>query len=384
MKPVKPLKIGFVFDDSLDSLDGVSQYVRRLGKWFSANGHSVSYLVGETKLQNWAGGKVYSLSRNVRVKFNGNYANIPLPAKSNHIKKVLKQEDFDVLHIQMPYSPFMAGKVINHANPKTAIVGTFHVAPTNSFVTIGTQILRLMCLGSLKHLDKIFSVSQTAADFAKKTFTLSTEISPNVIDMEEFTTSKQINNKKIKNIVFLGRLVERKGSMELLKAFNVLQKSHPDTKLLIAGAGHEERALKKYIKKNKLSQKVQLLGFISEETKPKLLSEADIACFPALGGESFGIVLIEAIAAGANVVLAGNNPGYSSVLGSLPECLFEPRDTEEFAKILAKFIEDKKLSTRIGDSQRKLLTAYDINIVGHQLIAAYQDIIAKKMKTGNN
>src|SRR3989344_5742480 len=110
-RPSTALKIGFVFDDSLDSNDGVAQYVKTLGAWFSSQGHKVCYLVGESKTAQWRGGQVYSLARNQKVVFNGNRLSVPLPAKRSPIKLVLEQEDFDVLHVQLPHSPFMAQKV---------------------------------------------------------------------------------------------------------------------------------------------------------------------------------------------------------------------------------------------------------------------------------
>src|SRR4051812_32795340 len=123
------MKIGFVFDDTLDSYDGVAQYVKTLGTWLSSQGHEVRYLVGQTKMIQWSGGKVYSLSKNQKVIFNGNRLSIPIAASSRKIKKVLAEENFDILHVQVPYSPFMAQKVIKSAGENTAIIGTFHVAP---------------------------------------------------------------------------------------------------------------------------------------------------------------------------------------------------------------------------------------------------------------
>jgi len=100
------LKIGLVFDDSLDSSDGVAQYVKDLGGWLSGQGHEVSYLVGETKLTEWRGGKVYSLSKNQAVYFNGNRLSVPLPANSRRIRELLNAKNFDIMHVMVPYSPF--------------------------------------------------------------------------------------------------------------------------------------------------------------------------------------------------------------------------------------------------------------------------------------
>ncbi|HTH72515.1 MAG TPA: glycosyltransferase family 4 protein, partial [Candidatus Pristimantibacillus sp.] len=104
------LKIGLVLDDSLDKVDGVQQYVLIVGRWLTAQGHDVHYLVGETKRTDLPG--MHSLARNVKVRFNKNRMAIPLPANLRAIRALLKREQFDVLHVQVPYSPALAGRII--------------------------------------------------------------------------------------------------------------------------------------------------------------------------------------------------------------------------------------------------------------------------------
>src|SRR3989344_2521716 len=140
----KSLSVGFLYDDSLDKPDGVSQYVRTVGAWLSGQGHEVTYLVGETILKQWGGAPVYSLSKNLTVKFNGNRVNTPLPASKKLISSVLDRHDFDIIHIQMPYSPFMAQKVINLLNPRIAIIGTFHIYPAGHLARVGSRVLKLV------------------------------------------------------------------------------------------------------------------------------------------------------------------------------------------------------------------------------------------------
>ena len=109
----KKLSIAFLYDDTLDSNDGVSQYVKTLGVWLSRQGHKVSYLTGQTKMAEWQGGQVFSLAKNIKVKFNANRLSIPLPAPKSKINSALSN-NFDVVHVQMPFSPFMAGRVIGN------------------------------------------------------------------------------------------------------------------------------------------------------------------------------------------------------------------------------------------------------------------------------
>ena len=115
-----------------------------------------------------------------------------------------------------------------------------------------------------------------------------------------------------------------------------------------------------------------------------MLAGAAIACFPSLHGESFGIVLIEAMAAGAGVVLGGANPGYKTVLGGRPETLVDPKNTRQFAKRLEKFLTDAQLAAQIHSWQQSHVKRYDINEVGPSLVKVYYQAIAKQRPLGDN
>lgn len=375
MVNVAKLKIGFVFDDTLDSYDGVSQYVKTLGAWLSSQGYEIRYLVGQTKMHEWTGGRVFSMSKNIKVSFNGNRATIPLPAAKKNIRKVLADENFDVLHVQMPHSPFMAQRVVNAAGPKTIIVGTFHVAPGSIFSSWGGHLLRLGYGRGLKRFDQILSVSSAAARYATSAFGLRTEILPNVIDLEHF--AKDAGAKKSHDILFFGRLVKRKGAQELIEAFNILHRSNKDLKLTIAGDGPQRENLERLVDGFGLGEYVNFLGFISEADKPKLLASVNVACFPSTRGESFGIVLLEAMAAGAKIVIAGNNPGYSTVLGDQPELLFDPNNAKTFAQKLDDMLQHNKQTQDLHNWQQQEVKKYDVEVVGRKLLKIYDDIIAK-------
>lgn len=375
------LKIGFVFDDSLDRVDGVAQYVKTLGKWLTKQGYEVGYLVGETKMKSWAGGKIYSLAENIHVSFNGNRLTTPRPADKKRIDELLSNEAFDVLHIQMPYSPFMAKHAINLAPKLTAVVGTFHILPAGWMARWGTSLLRFTYGKSLKRIDKYFSVSENAAIFAEITFKIKSKVLPNVIEADLFV--RPVPAKRTGHtIVFLGRLVERKGAMFLLKAFSNLAQQLPDAKLIVAGDGPERNRLEDYVRKSKLEQSIIFKGFIDEKEKASLLNSADIACFPALYGESFGIVLIEAMAAGAGVVIGGDNLGYRSVLDS--DMLINPRDTTSFANCLRQVLSNPELATNLHERQQAKVKQYDVEVVGPKLVQEYRDAVAKRRKSSDN
>lgn len=375
------LRIGIVFDDTLDSVDGVAQYVKVLGGWLSREGHQVSYLVGQTETSEWVGDKIYSLSRNIRVSFNGNKVSVPLRADTKLIKGLLAGQRFDVLHVQMPYSPFMAQKVLRLA-PETAKVATFHVFPAGRLSEYGSRLLGLWQRRNLRKLDKVLAVSPAAAGFAKRAFGIECEASSNVVDGRAFGTVKAENQPG--HIVFLGRLVERKGCRQLIEAFALLSARLSDAHLTIGGDGPLRPELEALVRRKGLEDKVTFLGFIAEADKPALLGSAAVACFPSLYGESFGIVLIEAMAAGAGVVLGGDNPGYRTVLGERPKLLISPEYTASFADRLYELLTDTKLAAELKKWQTGRVKDFDVRIVGPKVVEAYKQAIAKKNESIDN
>ncbi len=379
----KKLSVGFLYDDTLDSNDGVAQVVKRLGGWLTEQGHDVRYLVGQTQATEWQGGRIYSLSRNIKVHFNGNDLSMPVLSSRRKIRAVLASGQFDVLHVQMPYSPFMAGRVINMANKDTAIVGTFHILPSGWLSNWGSRLLKLMYGGGLKRFDLVSATSQPAAAFAGSVYGLLAKVIPNPINLSSFKPSKSVPSID-GHIVFLGRLVKRKGCSQLLEAFLELTKTIPEVRLTIAGDGPQRAKLQKFVRKNNLGKSVKFLGFIDEAAKPALLASANIACFPSLYGESFGIVLIEAMAAGAGVVLGGNNPGYASVLADQPTLLINPKNTSAFAGRMAELLGAKAKTEALHNWQVKEVKKYDINVVGSQVLQLYNQAIARRHSKRHN
>ncbi len=374
------MKIGIVGDDTLDKTDGVEQYILTVGRWLNRQGHEVHYLVGETTRTDLK--HLHSLSKNVKVRFNGNRLSIPLPASKRRIKRLLAREQFDVLYVQMPYSPALAGRIINAAGPRTAVVGTFHILPHTKLAEWGTRLLRLAVSHSIKRFDKLLSVSTAAQKFAKQAFRITTLFIPNASPLKPFFTAKPFPAYKNSLVVLChGRLVERKGCRYLLQAVARLrdQGSWPEgTKVLVSGAGPLESELKQLVADRQMDEVVIFLGYISEEDKPRYMASADIVAYPSTGGESFGIVLLEAMAASRGVVLAGNNPGYASVMYPRPDSLFDPRDEEAFAQKLLKYLADKKARDAARRWQQEYVKQYDVSVVGKKLLQIFDEALQKR------
>lgn len=367
---MQPLKIGFVFDDSLNKPDGVQQYVLALGNWLSAHGHEVHYLVGETNRTDLK--NVHSLSKNMGVRFNGNRLSMPLPTSKIAIKTLLNEQNFDILHVQLPYSPFMAKRVIKAADNTTVIVGTFHILPNSNVAVYGNKLLARWLQSSLKRFDKIVSVSKAAQEFAQHIYNIDSTVLPNVVDYNRFHSAQPLVKKDDQlTILFLGRLVPRKGCMLLLEAANLLTKMNnvPPFRVIVCGKGPLLASLKRYVSDKRLENYVEFVGYVSEEDKPAYYASADISVFPSNGGESFGIVLLEAMASGKAAVLAGDNPGYASVMEPKPELLFDPFNAQELAKRLVSLLQNDQQRRELAEWGAVYTEAFDVNVVGKQLTA---------------
>ena len=376
----KKLKIGLVLDDTLDSTDGVQQYVLSVGRWLKQQGHEVHYLVGDTKRNDQD--NIHSLSRNVKVRFNGNRLSVPLPASASKIRQVLKQ-DFDVLHVQVPYSPFLAGKLIKAADRHTAVIGTFHIAPYGQLAKSGARLLGLLSNHTIERFDKMLSVSRPAADMAKDVYHIKTEVLGNCFDFDRFNKAQPLKNHDDTSIeiLFLGRLVKRKGCLSLLSALALLERSssnHPSYHVVIAGDGPLRGQLEKYVEVNGLKEKVEFVGFIDEKDKPRYYASADIAVFPSTSGESFGFVLVEAMASGRSAIIAANNPGYATLLNDRPEMLFEAGDVAALTSKLKEYIYNPELRNSVAMSGKSIAERYDQNEIGSSLLSYYEEALRKR------
>ncbi len=372
------LKIGFVFDDSLDRTDGVQQYILALGKYYTDIGHQVFYLVGETNRTDI--NNLYSLSKNLKVNFNKNSLSTPVYVSNKKLDAVLNELNLDIAHIQMPFSPLLAGRIIKRIHHNTVIIGTFHIVGFNSIEKHTSKFLSYIIKNQLSLFDKIFSVSTVAQDFGKKEFNLSSEILGCPVNYDLYHTGKKKKDDCF-TILSLGRLVTRKGTITLLKSIKILfdRGTLPDNiKVIIAGDGPLKARLVKYCKDNNIDKIVHFLGYISEDEKISLYQAADICVFPAIGGESFGIVLLEAMAASNAVILAADNSGYRSVLNDFRSQLFPIKNSNILAKKIDFFVKNPLKRKEVVKLTSEYAKRFDVTEIGDQLLENYYKILLKR------
>lgn len=372
------MRIGLVLDDTLDTADGVQQYVLGVGSWLAEQGHDVHYLVGHTSRTDIP--QVHPMSRNLKTRFNGNRMSMPLPTSRRRLQRFFEQHHFDVIHVQVPYSPFMAGRLLKIVPETTAVIGTFHILPYSRMVRSANRALGVWNKRSGRRFDRMLAVSEPAKDFAMRTYGYkNVVVVPNPVRLSQFAGA--YSNDPTLNIIFLGRLVERKGALQLLKAVAYLREQKLFTgafQVHIGGKGEMLGRLQAFASANNLSTTVTFHGFISEQAKADFLAAADIAVYPSSGGESFGIVLLEAMAAARGVVLAGNNPGYTSVMAPFGEQLFDAQNIRAFAELMAHWLHDVPGRTAAAKQQKAYVARFDIDVVGRQLLEVYNQALQSR------
>lgn len=378
-EPEQPgLNIAYVYGSLYNPASGVSNYIETVGNYFQRRGNNVNFLVAKSLNENDP--RVRSLGRVVMASINGSESGLALPISKKLAQETLEELQPDVLDVQI-YTPLFDGRFVSVVSDETAVVGRFHILPASWKVEMLTKGLRLVTRAARRRFDYISSTSKPAQEFARSAVGIESSVIPNPVDIDRFAAGErlpQYDDGKT-NIVFLGRLDERKGAQYLLSAISALKEDTlKQVRVIIAGKGPMRPVLESLVSRHQLEDVVEFLGYVEEADKPNLLASADIATFPAVTGESFGIVLVEAMAARAGVVLGGDNPGYRSVLGGVPDTLVDPCDIVGFAARLQELISDQDKCAEIHAYQQQAVSQYGIEVVGPQLAKAYTEALAKR------
>ena len=372
------MKIALLIDDSLDKTDGVQQFVLTLGQFLNSKNHEVHYLTSEAQRTDRK--YIHTFSSILKVRFNGNLLGISKPVSRRKIKAFLKQHSFDILHVMAPYNPVFAGRFIKaFKDQPTKVICHFHILPYKKIHYLGTYLSRLISLGSLSQVDSFMANTENVSQFFARVYKIKiNRIIPNLIDNQTFHEAHPIFRIKDKiNLVFLGRLVARKGIINLIKALQLLPPHLlKDLHFHIGGQGVLESKIKMMIAQTELEAMTTMHGFIPENKKANFLASADIAIFPALGGESFGIVLVEAMASGV-LVLAGHNLGYDSVLGHHPDLMFDASSAQATADCLKKWLLASSTErSEQAQALKKEALKYDPDLgCGSDFLELYQSLL---------
>jgi phosphatidyl-myo-inositol alpha-mannosyltransferase len=371
------MKIGLVCPYNISAGGGVQECVNALYSGLKARGHSVKIItpLPKSSLINKQKDIIF-LGAGRKVSSFHTTGQIGVSTDLKSLRAILDYEQFDILHFHEPWIPVLSYQILS--NSRAAHIGTFHAMLPETLMTRTIQkIVTPYTKSILKYLDGFTAVSPAAAKYVQTLTHQPITFVPNGIDLKKYKANARHDTSS--NIVFIGRLEKRKGVIYLLKAFQELQKYSPNTKLNIIGDGPDRKKLELFVKTQKL-RNIHFHGFVDEKTKIKLLSSATIFCSPALYGESFGIVLLEAMALGVPIV-AGDNVGYRSVLtgkGSLS--LVDPEDVLTFSQRLLLLLNDQEVRTLWRAWARQEIIQYDYRKIVDQY-ENYYKLMSKKTKS---
>lgn len=365
------MKIGIVCPYNMFQFaGGVQEIVINLHAHLSARGHSVKIITPRPRSHFDEPNKDYILvgrSAKMNTPFN-TMVDVGFEADGDEIESILENEKFDIIHFHEPWVPLLSRQILTKSN--SINVATFHAKLPESILTKSiVNSVGPYTKSILKYIHEYSAVSEAAAEHVHKLSKVDINIIPNGIELDNFKfTAKKNNDKKV--ILYIGRLEKRKGVEYLIQAYSKLRETRDDVQLIIGGNGVRRNSLEKTVIQNDIPD-VTFLGFVPDDQKFKMLAKADLFCSPALYGESFGIVLLEAMASGTPIV-AGNNSGYSSVLTETGmTSLVSPKNTDDFTKRLELLLYDEPTRMIWDKWAKKAINKYDFKNIADEYEALY-------------
>jgi phosphatidylinositol alpha-mannosyltransferase len=345
------MKIGLVCPYNITLGGGVKEHVLAVKTELESRGYTVKVITPEPR---GVSGDTAVHEENGTIFMGGGTefksplsttAQISATIDIEEIDRVLAHEKFDILHFHEPWVPMLSRQVLSRS--KSINIATFHAKmPENVMSRTFTKVVAPYTKSVLKYLHELTAVSDAAAEYVCALTDRPVVIIPNGINLEHFTKPTAAARKRQPGegltVLYVGRLERRTGVNYLLRAFALLQEKNEDVSLILAGDGPDREKLEEMVQDLELHN-VTFKGFVSEEEKVRLLHTSDLFVAPAIYGESFGIVLLEALASGL-VTVAANNPGYSSVMQGLGALsMVNPRDSVEFARRMELLLREEAL-----------------------------------------
>jgi phosphatidylinositol alpha-mannosyltransferase len=374
------MKIALISPYDFAHPGGVINHIRALDEEFTRLGHDVRIIApASRKKVAGLGDRFIQIGKPRPVPASGSISRISLSLHlAPDIKAVLLREQFDVVHLHEPFMPMLCSAVLRFSNGVN--VGTFHAYSGSPGYELGRPITTILLKRRNRKLAGRIAVSIPAKAYASKYISGEFTVIPNGVDLRRFNTGVKpmpgFDDGKL-NILFVGRLEKRKGVNYLLDAFRKLKKDYPNVRLIIAGPGLNLR--KRYEIKVRMQRikDVVFTGGVPYEDLPRYYQAADIFCAPAIGKESFGIVLLEAMALGKPIV-ATSNEGYASVISDGQQgLLVPPRNSKALAGALKRLIDDPALRGRLGACGLESVGKYDWPLVARRVMNYYERVSGK-------
>jgi phosphatidylinositol alpha-mannosyltransferase len=356
------LKVGLVSPYGWNRPGGVREHVRHLAAQLTHLGHDARILAPALQTEDLLPAEnVYNMGQTIPFSMNGAIAHITLdPRMHRRVERVFQREAFDIVHIHEPLLPGLSLQALRASNAIT--VGTFHAFPQEGRLsapslayTAAAPFLRPY----FRRLAGRITVSSAAYQFISRFFPANYSVIPNGVDLERFhprvaPLPHLMDGKQ--NILFVGRFDWRKGARYLVEAIPLVRAFYPNTRFLFIGEGPLRRGLQEFVRKRGWHE-VVFTGYVPAELLPGYFASAHLFCAPAVGSESLGIVLLEAMASGVPIV-ATNIPGYATVVKSGTDGLLTPpRNSVELSRAILHMLDHEALRRQF--ISRGLLKARD-------------------------
>ncbi|EWT01648.1 GDP-mannose-dependent alpha-(1-2)-phosphatidylinositol mannosyltransferase [Intrasporangium oryzae NRRL B-24470] len=371
------MRIGIVCPYSFDVPGGVQFHVRDLAEYLIDAGHEVSVLApadSDTELPDY----VVSAGRATAVRYNGSVARLNFgPVTASKVGRWLEHGDFDVLHLHEPVTPSVSVLALMAADGP--IVATFHTSMIRSRTM---QAAYPIFRSSLEKIAGRIAVSEDARRTVTTHIGGDAVVIPNGVNVDRFSSAPHrpdwTGTPERPTIAFLGRMEEpRKGLPVLAAALPAVLAEVPGLRVLVAGPGDPKEVTSGL--PEHVAAAFEFLGAVSDEEKASLLASVDVYVAPNTGGESFGIILIEAMSAGA-CVLASDISAFSRVLdGGATGELFHNEDPDDLAKHLLALLRDGERRADLAAAGRTRARLFDWSVVADRIIAVYETVIEGRM-----
>ena len=367
------MKVGLVSPYDFASPGGVGDHVRNLARELQNLGHQAQIFAPSSRAHVDSDGTVFHrIGTPIAIRVNDSVARISLSFHlANQVSAIVAREKFDVLHFHEPLMPGLPMTMLRLS--PAANVGTFHAfAKSNVGYYYGRPLLKPY----LEHLHRGIAVSEPARAFFNRYFPdFPLRIIPNGIDTSVYRPGlspiRHLRDDRV-NILFVGRLEKRKGLGDLLRAYELMRTRVNNARLIVVGDGPLRANAESFISRHRLPD-VVMAGFVPDSVLPRYYDSADIFCAPATGRESFGIVLLEAMACGLPV-LATEVPGYMSVLEPGQDSLtVRPKSWAELGAALVILARDAELRRRMGAAGYEKAQRYSWASVASQVVEVYED-----------
>lgn len=369
------MRIGMVCPYSFDVPGGVQSHVLQLAKVMRARGHEVSVLAPASPhvcLPEY----VVSAGKAIPIPYNGSVARLQFsPAVHGRVRRWLVDGDFDVLHLHEPNAPSLSMWALRVA--EGPIVATFHTSTTKSLTLSVFQ--GLLKPWHEKIIGRI-AVSDVARRWQMEALGTDAVEIPNGVDVDALSSAPLLDGypRPGKTVLFLGRYDEpRKGMAVLLDALPKVAERIPDLQVLVVGHGDEDELRRQA---GELADRMSFLGLVDDAAKASAMRSADVYCAPNVGGESFGIVLVEAMAAGTPVV-ASDLDAFRRVLRDGEVGRLAPvGDGAALADALIELLGDDELRDRYVAAASAAVARYDWSVVASQIMRVYETVAGSGVK----